>query len=123
MSKFTFLVSLTIASTAGLQLAAFAQPQLSPQQQQQIRNLNLPPSTLNQPFNSILNTPSENRFPQPLEPLNEPILEWKTDAEASKCTTSGGYKGHWISYKRDGKEIVECFNQEEHLKLIFQNAK
>ena len=123
MRNFIFILSSTLLSTTALSASLLAQPQLSPQQQQQIRNLNLPSNILNSPFNSKLNTPFENRFPEPLKPQDKPIIEWKTDHEASKCTTPGGYKGHWISYDKDGKKIVECFNQDEQWKLILQNAQ
>ena len=121
MRKFPFFLGSALTSIAFLGTPLLAQPVLSPLQQQQIRNL--PSSPFNLPFRSRFNSPFENRYPEPLKPEEKPIIDFSAIQQVSKCTTPGGYEGRWISFDKDGKHIVECFNQDEQWKLILQNAQ
>lgn len=117
MRHFPFFLGFTLAALASPGTPLLAQPVLSPLQQQQFRNL--PSNPFGQPFKS----PFENRYPEPLKSEEKPIIDFSRVGRFSKCTTLGGYEGYWISYDKDGKNIVECINQDEQFKLIFQNAK
>lgn len=121
MRNLHFFLGSALASVTALGTPLLAQPNFSPSQQQQIRNL--PSNPFGNPFNSRFNSTFENRFLEPLKPQDKPIIDFSAVEQASKCTSPGGYEGRWISYEKDGKHIVECFNQDEQWKLILQNAQ
>ncbi|NJM75324.1 MAG: hypothetical protein HC852_05455 [Acaryochloridaceae cyanobacterium RU_4_10] len=96
MRNFPFFLGSALASVASLGTPLLAQPALSPLQQQQIRNL--PSNPFTGPFDPRFNSPFENRYPEPLKPKEEPILDFSAVEQTSKCTSPGGYEGHWISF-------------------------